>query len=124
MKRLAGLTILLIAVGSAWYVAYQPFTAGTYQLTVTNNMQDTVDIIRVFGPGMVDDAVIKQLQPGQVVELELALESSGELRFEVIRGYNRVDAMFERDVSTIEHYQQWLLLNDNNRFVLSDYAPD
>jgi len=73
---------------------------------------------------MVDDAVIKQLQPGQVVELELVLESSGELRFEVIRGYNRVDAMFETDVSTIEHYQQWLLLNDNNRFVLSDYAPD
>jgi len=51
------------------------------------------------------------------------LKDQGELRFEVMRAYNRIDAIFEADVATTERRRQWLLLHDNNRFVFRDQAP-
>ncbi len=40
-----------------------------------------------------------------------------------MRGYNRIDAIFEDDVSTLQRDQLWLIINNNNHFVLAESAP-
>ncbi len=81
-------------------------------------------MIRVFGSGATETPELKKLQAGQSGELNPGLKPSGQLRFEVMRGYNRIDAIFESDVSSLKRHQQWLIINKNNHFVFSDSAPE
>ena len=82
-----------------------------------------MDMVRVFGSGAIASAELQLLEPGQSGELNLGLRPAGQLRFEVMRGYNRIDAIFEDDVSTLQRDQLWLIINNNNHFVLAESAP-
>jgi hypothetical protein len=122
MRKLALLTVLVIT-GVITVLFLKAADPGYYRLTVVNNTTATVDTIRVFGTAAVAAASVEQLQAGQSAELNVKLNKQGQLRFEVMRGYNRVDAIFEQDIASTGRQQQWLLLHDNNRFVLRDSAP-
>jgi type VI protein secretion system component VasA len=123
VARLVAVVLTLIIVLITWLLFVYPAAPQSYRLMVHNNTTVTIDTVRVFGSGSVADAVVTDLEPGESGELELLLNVTGQLRFEVLRGYNRIDAIFEGDVSSLDRHQQWLLLNKNNLFILSDTAP-
>lgn len=123
MGRSVAAALALIIVVATWLLFALPVGPQSYRLIVHNNTDATIDTVRVFGSGAIEDAVVTGLKPGQSGELELLLNTAGQLRFEVLRGYNRIDTIFEGDVSSLDRHQQWLLLNKNNHFVLSNTAP-
>lgn len=116
--------LIFVALLASWFYWLRPLDSTPYRLTVQNNTANTVDMIRVFGSGAAVTPELKLLEPGQSGELNLVLRPSGQLRFEVMRGYNRIDAIFEDEVSSLKRHQQWLILNKNNHFVFSDSAPE
>ena len=123
MRSLVTVVLTIAILGSVAFLLLRSPDPGLYRLIVINNTAATIDRIRLFGTAAAGDAVYEQLQAGQSAELLVKLNDQGQLRFEVMRGYNRIDAIFETDVATTERQQQWLLLHDNNRFVLKDQAP-
>jgi hypothetical protein len=124
MNRFVVLALIFVALLASWFYWLKPLDSTHYRLTVHNNTAITIDMIRVFGSGAAETPELKLLDPSQSGELNLGLRPSGQLRFEVMRGYNRIDAIFEDDVSSLKRHQQWLILNKNNHFVLSESAPE
>ena len=124
LNRVFVLALLITALVASWLYWLRPLDITSYQLTVHNNTAISIDMIRVFGTGAAETPELTQLDPGQSGELSLGLRPFGQLRFEVMRGYNRIDAIFEGDVSSLKRHQQWLILNKNNHFVFRDSAPE
>jgi hypothetical protein len=124
LNKLVALALLFVVLMASWIYWFRPIDSNHYRLTVYNNTATTIDMIRVFGSGATETPELKKLEAGQSGELNLGLRPSGQLRFEVMRGYNRIDAIFEDDVSSLKRHQQWLIINKNNHFVLSDSAPE
>lgn len=123
MGRAVGVFLLIIILVVGCYYWLKPQETPHYRLIVLNNTALMINRVSVFGSGARHSAEHKQLKPGQSAELNAVLEPTGQLRFEVIRGYNRIDAIFEDDVSVLERDQLWLIINKNNRFVLAESAP-
>jgi hypothetical protein len=124
LNKLIALALLFVVLMASWVYWLRPIDSSHYRLTVHNNTATTIDMIRVFGSGANEAPELKQLEPGQSGTLNLGLRPAGQLRFEVMRGYNRIDAIFEDDVSSLKRHQQWLIINKNNHFVFSDSAPE
>lgn len=123
MPRLVTVVLTIAILGSVAFMLLRLPDPDHYRLIVINNTAATIDKIRLFGTAAAEDSVFEQLQAGQSAELLVKLNDQGQLRFEVMRGYNRIDAIFETEVASTERQQQWLLLHDNNRFVLRDHVP-
>jgi hypothetical protein len=124
LNKVVVLALLLVVLMASWVYWLRPTDSSHYRLTVHNNTSTTIDMIRVFGSGASETPELKKLEAGQSGELKLGLRPQGQLRFEVMRGYNRIDAIFEDDVSSLKRHQQWLILNKNNHFVFRDSAPE
>lgn len=109
--------LVLLVMSGLWYWYVKP--PARYQLHVVNNSQIVVQQVRLFGRGAAAAATLDNLMPGKTATLEVVLNPTGELRFEVSQRLNKIDTYLLRDVAVIEHYQQQLTIHPQNRFIIS-----
>ncbi len=115
--------LLAVSVAVGWYLMLESSKSSHYRLLLVNNSDSAIDSVRAFGSGAVTDVVISSLAPGQQTAITIAMKNQGQLRFEVVQGYSRIDAILEQDVSRLSQQWQSLQVNDNHHFILSYQKP-
>ena len=114
-KSIAALLALVLVAWLIWRWQQPVY----YQLQVVNNSPAPVDQVRLFGRGVVEEDALFSLLPGTTAMLTIELADSGDLRFEVAQGLNRIDTFIVRDIDQLTQRQQRLEINANNRFIIA-----
>lgn len=120
LKRSTAALIVLLIASVLWWLLQAPVS---YELRVINSSQQPVDQVRLFGQAVILEATVNQIGPGGEAAVVVELNDTGDLRFEVSQGYNRIDTYIERDISQLQQHQQQLEIKPNNRFIISDVQP-
>lgn len=114
---LAGLMALVLILLAVWYCWFQPVY---FAVDVRNNSGETIDLFRLYGDGVESEQQVSALANGAETKLQVQLQGSGELRFESVRGYNRIDTVIASDVTNWHSQEQLLTIHPNNRFVFAE----
>lgn len=113
---LFGVAGLILLALSFWHHRTPDF----YQLTVTNNSDQLVNQVSLFGEGGVEAKSIHNLEPGDQGTLTVELAKTGALRVGVLQGLNRIDQIVAKDVGIQSTFAQRLDINPNNRYIMRD----
>jgi hypothetical protein len=120
MKRNALWLLLFIGLTLLAWAAWQQQQPKAFHLYVVNNSDKLVDQVRLFGSGVLAEAAITNLLAGQSATMAVTLGNAGGLNFEVSQGFNRIDTFIKQDVSSLQQFQQQLIIHNNNRYILND----
>ncbi|WP_101757103.1 hypothetical protein [Oceanicoccus sp. KOV_DT_Chl] len=91
----------------------------TFTLVVKNNSPHMVEKVAVFGSALELDGWLVNLEPGSQQALSMTIARQGGLKYEVHQGMTRVDSVISRDVATLTAFKQQLVIESDNRFLLS-----
>lgn len=121
MKKSTFLPVLVVAVAIIavlLLIAKYP-SSREFVLVVENTSGRELDQLRLFGEAVDHPVVLVKLQPGQEQRVTVAILPSGNLRFEVSQGMNRIDSFIVEDTRILDDLEQRLTIYPENRIILS-----
>lgn len=118
-SRILWLAIAFVVVLATLVLKELYPSAREFNLVVENTSGQEVDQLRLFGEAMEHEVVLVKLPPGQQQRIVAIIRPSGNLRFEVSQGMNRIDHFIVEDTRVLDDLEQRLTIQPGNRIILS-----
>ena len=117
---IAAIAFFCVVVIATGYVLWHMSTPRQYQLDISNESDQAITQVTVFGMGVFHAQSASDIAPGQFSSIIVNLKPEGDLRFSVEQGYNSIDYSLAQDVQRLEQFKQWLTVEPGNRFIVKD----
>lgn len=121
-RAIIAISFALITALLCFYLLWQLSEPKYFQLDISNESNQPVEFIEVFGRGIYQSQRVVNVMPEQVMSIRVALKNYGDLRFRVVQDGSSIDYIIYPDVAKLtlaSELQRWLTVSTNRRYLLN-----